>query len=461
MLTRLHFRNLKAWRDSGEIRLAPLTVLFGANSAGKTSIPQLLLLLKQTAESPDRKRALQLGDARTLVELGRYEEVVHGHDVKSPLDFSLTWTLPEQLDVIDPQRKKAVHAGDALRFDAVIRADEKRQPYVESLKYELLKGGKASLALEMARRQDGKGYDLKAEHYRLRRHTGRAWQLPPPLRFYGFPEEATAYYQNTAFASDLVLQLEHLLHSIFYVGPLRENPRRLYAWSGEIPDHVGEKGERAVEAILASGERLFNFKPREHTRQLDELVAERLRSMKLIEDFEVKPLGPNRNEYEVLVRTGPKSAQVKVPDVGFGVSQVLPVIVECFYVPARSIVIMEQPEIHLHPGVQSELADLLIDAIHAREGGEERRCQFIIETHSEHFLRRLQLRIAQEQLQKEEAALYFVKGGADGAEIDELKVDEYGNIENWPADFFGDEMADMVARSEAQAARLTSGGGKQ
>ena len=57
MLTELHIKNFKAWKDSGPIRLAPLTVLFGTNSAGKSSIPQLLLLLKQTAESPDRQRA--------------------------------------------------------------------------------------------------------------------------------------------------------------------------------------------------------------------------------------------------------------------------------------------------------------------------------------------------------------------------------------------------------------------
>ena len=80
MLTRLRFRNFKAWQDSGDIRLAPLTVLFGANSAGKTSIPQLLLLLKQTAESPDRQRALQLGDSRSLVDLGTYDDVVHNND---------------------------------------------------------------------------------------------------------------------------------------------------------------------------------------------------------------------------------------------------------------------------------------------------------------------------------------------------------------------------------------------
>lgn len=178
--------------------------------------------------------------------------------------------------------------------------------------------------------------------------------------------------------------------------------------------------------------------------------------MGLIHDFAVKPVAQGRKEYEVRVRTGQQSAEVLLTDVGFGVSQVLPVIVECFYVPRRSIVILEQPEIHLHPAVQAELADLFIAAVRAREAGDDRNVQFIIESHSEHFLRRLQRRIAEEELAKKDAALYFVHTEGPSARIEELDVDDYGNIRNWPENFFGDEMADLVARSEAQARRMES-----
>src|SRR5436305_7627656 len=99
MLTTLRFRNFKAWKDSGEIRLAPLTVLFGANSAGKTSIPQLLLLLKQTAESSDRQRALQFGDSRTLIDAGTYDDAVYRHEMSQPLEIEFTWSLAAPLDV--------------------------------------------------------------------------------------------------------------------------------------------------------------------------------------------------------------------------------------------------------------------------------------------------------------------------------------------------------------------------
>ena len=124
------------------------------------------------------------------------------------------------------------------------------------------------------------------------------------MRFYGFPDEATAHYQNTGFVADFVLQLERMLSSLFYVGPLREYPRRLYLWSGEVPDHVGDRGDRAIEAILASGERGFSFRYRQHSKVLSRLVAERLQTMGLISEFEVKALGRHRKENEVLVKTG-------------------------------------------------------------------------------------------------------------------------------------------------------------
>lgn len=457
MLIQVRLRNFKGWRESGEIRLAPLTVLFGTNSAGKTSIPQLLLLLKQTAESSDRQRALQLGDSRTLIDLGTYEEAVFRHDIDQPVEFDLRWTLDSPLVVSDPLSELLTN-GSQLSFHVSVRADRRQQPIVQSLSYELLEAHVRLLTVSLERRNGGDKFDLKIDGYKEVRHPGRAWPLPEPVRFYGFPDEATAYYQNTAFLSDLALQMERMLRSIYYVGPLREYPRRLYLWSGEVPDHVGERGDRAIESILAAaGDRAFNFRPKQKTRTLAELVADRLLKMGLIHSFEVKRLGKNRKEYEVLVRTHPKLPEVKLTDVGFGVSQLLPVIVESFYVPRRSIVIFEQPEIHLHPKVQADLADLFIDAIHAREAGEPRNCQFIVESHSEHFLRRLQRRIAEKQLTPEQTALYFVHTGAEGARIEELKVDLFGNILNWPENFFGDEMSDVVARAEAQSLRMAEG----
>lgn len=455
MIKHLRIKNFRGWQDSGDIRLAPLTLLFGSNSAGKTSIPHLLLMLRQTLESTDRKRVLHLGDKSSLVDLGTYEDVLFQHELDRALEFEIGWDVESPLIVDDPLSTFQLSASE-LRFSVEIRSDKNRQPRIERFSYVLSARDRKLLAGMQRREKDGK-YDLVFDGYEAVRQTGRAWPLPQPYHFHGFPDEAIAYYQNTAFVSDLALRLQELMKSVLHVGPLREYPNRTYLWSGEQHQHVGQRGERAIEAILAAKERRYNWKPKQHRKPLDRLVAERLQSMGLIHAFKVRPIAKGRKEYEVLLQTHANLPEVNLTDVGFGISQVLPVIVECFSTPPRSIVIFEQPEIHLHPKVQSDLADVFVDAIHAREDGQERNVQFIIESHSEHFLRRLQRRIAEKALTPDDAALYFVHTDAAEARIEALDVDAFGNIRNWPENFFGDEMTDLVARTEAQARRMAQG----
>jgi predicted ATPase len=72
MINRLRVQGFKPWKDTGDLRIAPITGLFGTNSSGKTAILQMLLMLKQTVESTDRSRVLYLGDERTYVDLGTF-----------------------------------------------------------------------------------------------------------------------------------------------------------------------------------------------------------------------------------------------------------------------------------------------------------------------------------------------------------------------------------------------------
>ena len=127
MLTSLRIRNFKAWVDTGAVRLAPLTVIFGANSAGKSSLGHLLLALKQTTLSADRKRALHLGDENSLIDLGTFVEVIHNHDLAQPLAFNLGWRLPSRLEVRDPVSQIKL-AGDEMQLDVVLAADRQEQP---------------------------------------------------------------------------------------------------------------------------------------------------------------------------------------------------------------------------------------------------------------------------------------------------------------------------------------------
>lgn len=456
MFTKLRIRNFKAWKDTGEIRLAPLTVIFGRNSAGKSSLGHLLLALRQTAASTDRRRALHTGDETSLVDLGSFVETLHGRDPSSRLEFELEWSLPERLRIADPVEPGQDVSGSSLRLSCALAAADQGQPSVRELRYALRDEGRTTLSATLSQTSSGV-VGLEVAPYRLVAAAGHDWLLEPPEKFYRVSSRSLARYRNADFLSLFALEVERRLAGLSYLGPLRERPHRSYAWYGHAPEDVGARGEHAIACLLAADAagRTLGRGRRTKPRPFGEFVARAMVDLGVLERFRVSPPSPGRREHEVRVTTPGGRTEVALPDVGFGVSQVLPALVQAFYCPAGSTVWMEQPELHLHPEVQSELADVFISAIGSMENGRPRCVQLVVETHSEHFLHRLQRRIAEEAISPDDVAIHFVERGARGSSVEELRVDAYGEISNWPEHFFGDEMGEMFARAEASARRRT------
>ena len=447
MITELRARNFKSWQDTGPLQFAPLTGLFGANSSGKTSILQVLLMLMQTVESPDRNRVLHFGDDRSLVDFGTFHDLLYTHNTDLTLQLDVSWKLSKPLSLIRIPFPLRV---SSLTFHTEIR-EENNRPLVERFQY-AAGGNEFGMQRVIKNKKSGRNqYELIHGDFQAIRNSGRPWNLPPPVKCYGFPDEVSGYYQNLGFLSDYVLAFENLCSEIKYLGPLREYPRRSYIWSGEPPQDVGLSGEEAIPALLAAraegltSPRLVNVN-RSH-KPIEQRILEWLQKMELIDSFSLEPIAENRKDYEFRVKKSPNSSEVLITDVGFGVSQLLPVLVLCYYVPENSTVILEQPEIHLHPKVQSDLADVLIDVV------KNRNVQIILESHSEHLLNRLRRRIAEEQITAEDTAFYFCQINNGTSEIERLKVDEYGNIRNWPQDFFGDDIGDLVEKTKAEMQR--------
>ena len=455
MFRRLRIENFKGWQDTRKIRMAPLTLFFGANSSGKSSIGQFLLMLKQTVEVPDRKAVLHPGGTNSPAQLGSFQQLIFHRDVQNRIKFEYEWDLPDPLRIKDPLSSKSF-SGNILAFSAAVGISDIDQHslVVDHFRYVLSNEGNVVLTIGMRRHPAERSkYDVEAEYYSLVRKPGRAWSPKEPVRFYGFPDEVVAYHQNADFVQELNLLHEQLFRSISYLGPLRTKAERLYSWARTEPESVGYSGENTIAAILAARNRKIGLGKRRFTKPFEEIIAAKLKVMGLIEDFKVNPISEYRQEYEVKVRSRGSSDWVDLPDVGFGVSQVLPVLVQCFYAPPGSIIIMEQPEIHLHPAAQSALADVMIDVIHSRELGADRNVQLIIETHSEHFLRRLQRRIAEKSVDTSKISAYVANVTRLPARLDALQIDMYGNVLNWPAHFFGDEMSDITEQAKAAMKR--------
>ena len=453
MIREIDIQEFKAWNGTGPIRMAPLTIFCGTNSSGKSSIAQFLLMLKQTVESYDRRIVLNLGEKDSLVDLGSWSDIIHKHKVDKHIYFDISFdtNIAQFKNILEPKRKYGPYK--SLRFYFIAGFSKKTNSIaIEEMTYEL-NPFKAPLPplVDFRMEKRAAGYVITSAGYELAQRN--RYPLPPPENFYGFPSETATKFENADFLPDLSLAVNNLFRSICYVGPIRQNPARQYQFSGDQPTDVGIKGEKTINAILAVKDKKISIGLDEQQKSFQVLIATCLKKMKLIHSFRIVRISKTRKDYEVKIKIAPKSSEVLITDVGFGISQILPVIVQCFYAPANSIQIFEQPEIHLHPSVQSNLADILIDAIHAREDDKPRNNQLIVESHSEHLIRRIQRRIAEGTLKTDEVAVYFVNQESGEAQIKELQIDNYGNITNWPENFFGNDLEDLIAMNDAARKR--------
>ncbi len=448
MLERLRIQNFKSWQDTGDMAFGSLTGFFGTNSSGKSSILQFLLMLKQTVESSDRSRVLHLGDDKSYVDLGTTYDILHNHT--DPLTLTFTLAYRDSYYEYHLQYNSSLNYKSIIEFTAQISrsADNVQLLSFEYTKKDLI-GDTNKAGIELLNADDDVSKSIY-ENYSIdsKKHQKQTVSPKDPIgKFYAFPRFAA--HKSILLTTDFELELESLFIGTYYLGPLREYPSRLYIWAGEQTQSVGNRGERAVAALLSSRNQgpTIDMGEGQPKRTVEEHVAHWLKELGLIYSFKVQPIAPNRKEYEVRIQRTAESASVFLTDVGFGVSQILPVLVLLFYVPEGSTVILEQPEIHLHPAVQAGLADVFIDAI------KRRKVQIILESHSEHLLQRLQRRIAEEMISQEDIKLYFTSIEEGRSKLTTLELDKYGNIGNWPKGFFGDAFAESAAKTKAEMKR--------
>lgn len=446
MLTRLKFENFKSW-PSVNLKFGRITGLFGTNSSGKTSLLQFLLLLKQTKDATDRTISLDFNGP--LLSLGVFADLIHKHEDTNELAWELNIELGKDLSLVDPSgsRISTIARSNNFSISSGVRSRDKELVSTH-LSYNV--GGN-----EFSLRPKGASetaFELKSigNQFQFIRTQGRAWQLPGPIKSYAFPDQARTYFQNASFLADIEAAYEEVVDKVFYLGPLRHFPQRDYLWSRTRPTDVGPSGEKAIEAILAAtaaGE-LRNVQYKARNQSFQAMIAYWLREMGLIHDFSVDEIAPGSNRWQALVQTREGGTSALLTDVGFGVSQVLPVVTLLQYVPSGSTVILEQPEIHLHPLAQAELADVIINA------ATHRGVQVVLESHSEHLLLRLQRRVAENQISSDDIELYFCDIVDGSSKLEPLALDLLGEIANWPEYFMGDSFGEAFAAEQARLKRL-------
>lgn len=452
MLTSWRIKNFKAWQDSGPIKLAPLTIFFGENSAGKSSLGQLLLALKQSVSSTTVQSLLDFGDAQSLIDLGSFAQNLHQGQLNQPLQFELQWRLAQTLTLQGiGQPEHAPLQVDALGLEVSVLADAAQQPQLQSICYRAFKHKQELLSVSYSSAQSAE-LQVQVQHPQAQSYSIALADGASPECFYQLPQ---VQQPAAPFLAALALETQAILADVHALAALRVAPKRHYAWSGETPQGVGRAGESVVAAVLAASaeQRQLQFAAGQPELPFAQGITYWLQEMGVASDFSIRADQAASEQYQVLLKNHAQTEEVNLADLGFGVSQLLPVLVQAFYAPPNATLWLEQPEIHLHSQVQAGLADMLIAATQAKEAGLARNVQIIVESHSEHFLNRLQRRIAEGVISHNDVALYFCSREGSEAQIEALAIDTYGEIANWPENLFGDEMTDIAARAMAAVQR--------
>ena len=237
---------------------------------------------------------------------------------------------------------------------------------------------------------------------------------------------------------------EHHLRLVNYIGPLRSAPERLYRLSGSDSDAIGFQGEFSANVLYRN--------PGIRRRVNYWFDARRLGIPYVLDVIRLGEAELSGEHITIALYDKRTETQVTLADVGYGINQLLPIIIEGIASQEGSIICVEQPEIHLHPRLQANIADLMIDTIADERG---KRKQWIVETHSELLILRLQRRIREGKIKPEDISVLYVDPNDESTEGSAIKVLRLGEDSYfkapWPDGFFADSLNEQLLPDEGDS----------
>jgi len=506
----IRLENFMAFEDTGWIELRPITLLFGRNSSGKSVVIRALRLLKQSLDCyPKFLNFL----TETGVDLPEFPEALHREahlaEGEQRMGFhfrcELNNTLEELKRIVNQQRGRRgqppIDPEDSrkwaeLRLFYAWNSDAKWEELVE---FEIrcpwsIFDGSDERTIFFAERLDEEAAALVGDDWwfdtdYLQGHEAdeeTLWSLVSVERTSGFLpnlalRETTSFTQGRVmddfeFVASLLDEIresiERFLRNIQYIGPVRPSPQRYYPLNRLSQLQWEQQGWSVLLSFLLEKGNEEQYREIDQWMQRLDLGCE---------------VAPTRIDYkgsvigsETLIHESPEGIWVNIMDVGFGASQVLPIIVQAVMAEPEQLVIIEQPELHLHPGAQSELTDLFIDRVYRLvedeqepEGfrREESGVRFLLETHSEHILLRLRRRIAEssagrislidrEYLPQKSLRVFFIGRDPPSSSVEQVQISRLGEMSSPPGfeGFFSDDLRETAKLARARLeSRLITG----
>ena len=388
----ISFENYKAFFKKQKMELRPITILIGKNSSGKSSIAKLFTLLENSLSGLIDEPLLLKNNN---VELGgEFDNLFFGNKTGGiPLKLSIEYKN-KTLDV------------------SLFKNPDKYGLYIQQWEY---KYGNININIEEKER--GIYIDLNTEkEYKC--------------KFKGFCP--TELIDNESNDTSKDIQIESI--DVDYIGPFRILPDRMFHLSGKTVFHnTGIAGENAYAMLAIS----YLDKT-----ELHEKVGEWYQTY-----FDGWKLNVENKRPYFQILLSKNNTDVNIVDVGQGMNQALPLVVRANIKKENSIIVLEQPELHLHPAAHGDLMQLFA------KSAKENNQTFIIETHSENMLLRLRRLIVENTdfcFTKDDVIIYWVEDHEEqGQELREITIDEDGVLSDWPAGVFNENIKELFAIDNA------------
>ena len=521
-LRELSLTNFKAFgAKSQSAPMSDITLIYGPNSGGKSSIIQALLLLKQSGR--DQPTSSSVNPRGDFIDLAGFRSMVHRHDTgreigidlsinpryypfEGTVKIDMSFVDVDDLPTLNQVRYGITQENDPLVDIRLVNAsrpgssvDDNQPPGLSTFRWADSEvesstrsyvefACRSAIRFDRYRRLDpgNEGEDSNRVDVQsivptdelLTNLNAATFEsgyyptfLPTVLDIHGNnnlakvnltdgSEHDIEFTQHNFRVGlhEIAHSLVALTNEISYLGSLLDEPRRYY--SGAIGDYlaVGVRGEHTFDMLARNPDLQSNV-----NYWMSQFgIPYRLGIIRDVGMDNYAGAGAINIVTLVDQRTG---TSLTLADVGFGISQILPVIVEGL--AGRSdIICVDQPEVHLHPKLQAEIAELMI----ATRDHDHKSCkihrhvccadgspcdaipkQWIVETHSELLVRRIQSHIAEGNLTAEEVSVLYVEPTEEGSEIIKLEMDQSGEfIEDWPAGFFDESTAEILRMLRSQ-----------
>ena len=458
-ITELDITNFRCF-EQAQLRIAPITLVTGANSAGKSSLFAPILAAAQTDGMP-----VMLSPNGRHIDMGDYLAMVHRHRAESVLritfqgesEFGESTTIASEFSHDKASRAPRLLALSCKGsyYDLSVHLDGDRY----ELSYDVMPGKSPRIKhmrdnstmnafydainalLASATKETSEGPIAHIPRMESLLQDVKNGDSLSGKRSFSEPRDffAVLHQEETLMGLFVAFELSRTIasfqKSFGHVGSFRLAPERTYYEVSKADLRVGRYGENCVEQ-LSQWESTGSPK-------IDQLRTD-LADLRILSALEINRLGGGR--LELVGRPKDKSSATNLADLGFGTSQVLPVLVAVNQLPDGSMFTVSQPETHLHPEVQAQLADYFVRLT------KERDLRFVVETHSEYLINRLRILVAEGVVPEESVSMVYVMNDGERATVCPIELRTDGRMNGVPAEFFDTYVTDVM--------RLALGGGE-